>query len=73
MKNKFQCIYLIVISLGLNFLFIKCSNTSQKDIIEQEETPQIIAYYAGGKNAIDQYDLNGLNQLIYSFLHLKGN
>jgi len=73
MKSKFQCIYIIVISLVLNFLFIKCSNTSKKDIIEQEETPQIIAYYAGSKNAIDQYDLNGLNQLIYSFLHLKGN
>ena len=35
--------------------------------------PQVIAYYSGGKDAIDQYDLRGVSQLIYSFLHLKGN
>ena len=35
--------------------------------------PQLIAYYAGDKESIEEFDLTGVDQIIYSFLHLKGN
>jgi len=38
-----------------------------------EWKPQLIAYYAGDEKSIDEFDLNGVDQIIYSFLHLKGN
>ena len=33
----------------------------------------MIAYYAGDEKSIDEFDLNGVDQIIYSFLHLKEN
>ena len=38
-----------------------------------EMNPQVIAYYAGDEKSIDEFNLEGVDQLIYSFLHLKGN
>ena len=47
-------------------IFISCTNNS--DI-----KPQVIAYYAGDEKSIDEFNLDGVDQIIYSFLHLKGN
>lgn len=75
MKNNFRPITLIQIIkiVGLFILFVKCSTTENKNPINQIQPTEVIAYYAGDKASIDQYDLSGLTQLIYSFLHLKGN
>ena len=54
--------FLILISLFL----ISCNHHS-------EMNPQVIAYYAGDEKSIDEFELEGVDQLIYSFLHLKGN
>ena len=54
--------FLILISLFL----ISCNHHS-------EMNPQVIAYYAGDEKSIDEFNLEGVDQLIYSFLHLKGN
>ena len=54
-----------IILLLLVFL-ISCQN-------ETDKKQQIIAYYAGDEKSIDEYDLTGVDQIIYSFLHLKGN
>ena len=35
--------------------------------------PQVIAYYAGDEKSIDEFNLDGVDQIIYSFLHLKEN
>ena len=40
---------------------------------QTEWKPQLIAYYAGDASSIDEFDLNGVDQIIYSFLHLRGN
>ena len=40
---------------------------------ERDNKQQIIAYYAGDEKSIDEFDLTGVDQIIYSFLHLKGN
>ena len=47
-------------------IFISCTNNA--DI-----KPQVIAYYAGDEKSIDEFNLDGVDQIIYSFLHLKGN
>ena len=53
--------------LILLLLFIlSCSNNT-------EIKPQVIAYYAGDEKSIDEFKLDGVDQIIYSFLHLKGN
>ena len=53
--------------LILLLLFIlSCSNNT-------EIKPQVIAYYAGDEKSIDEFNLDGVDQIIYSFLHLKGN
>ena len=60
----------IIFCLIFTFL-TSCDNSSiRENNIDEKE---IIAYYPGGKDLIDQYDLKGITQLIYSFLHLKGN
>ena len=50
----------------LLILTISCNNNI-------EIKPQVIAYYAGDEKSIDEFDLKGVDQIIYSFLHLKGN
>ena len=52
--------------LIFSILIISC--TSKTDF-----KPQVIAYYAGDEKSIDEFNLNGVDQIIYSFLHLKGN
>jgi len=54
------------IILLLCLILAACSNNS-------EVKPQVIAYYAGDEQSIDEFDLTGVDQIIYSFLHLKGN
>ena len=45
--------------------FLSCEkNTNQ---------PKVIAYYTGNGETINEFDLTGVDQIIYSFLHLKGN
>ena len=51
----------------LLILFISCNKS------EKSNYNQVIAYYAGDGDNIEEYNLNGVDQLIYSFLHLKGN
>ena len=53
----------------LFFGLIQCNPPSSTAL----ETPLVIAYYSGNGIDIKQYDLKGVDQLIYSFLHLKGN
>ena len=52
-------------------LLFMCFLISCQSEIENEQ--QIIAYYAGDEKSIDEFDLTGVDQIIYSFLHLKGN
>ena len=54
-------------------LFIPLVFSCLFDSKEIEIKPQVIAYYAGDEKSIDEFDLNGVDQIIYSFLHLKGN
>ena len=52
----------LIFCLILTF-FTSCDNSSiRENNIDEKE---IIAYYPGGRNLIDQYDLNGVTQLIY--------
>ena len=53
----------------LFFGLIQCNPPSSTAL----ETPLVIAYYSVNGIDIKQYDLKGVDQLIYSFLHLKGN
>ncbi|MEM7657394.1 MAG: glycoside hydrolase family 18 protein [Bacteroidota bacterium] len=38
-----------------------------------QPSTEVIAYFAGGIDQINQYDLSELTQIIYSFCHLQGN
>jgi chitinase len=58
----------LVLSLCL-LTIIGCSQNQKQTSKKQ----QLIAYYAGDGDQISQFDLSGVDQLIYSFLHLKGN
>jgi chitinase len=60
------CVVSFLIALG-------CDQRTVNSSLQSSTEPEVIAYYSGGKDAIDQYDLRGVSQLIYSFLHLKGN
>lgn len=57
----------------LLFLFIPFVVSCSLDSKKIESKPQVIAYYAGDEHSIDEFDLTGVDQIIYSFLHLKGN
>ena len=56
-------LYIIIFSV-----FISCNN-----ITNNEVNPKVIAYYTGNGETINEFDLIGVDQIIYSFLHLKGN
>lgn len=60
------CVVSFLIALG-------CDQRTVNSSLQSSTEPEVIAYYSGGKDAIDQHDLRGVSQLIYSFLHLKGN
>ena len=49
-----------------------CSKV-KNDVVTNDAQPLVIAYYAGDAAAIQSYDLHGVDQIIYSFMHLKGN
>lgn len=51
----------------LLILFISCNKS------EKLNDNEVIAYYAGDGDSIEEFNLNGVDHLIYSFLHLKGN
>jgi chitinase len=55
-----------LIFLSLFLFFISCNNNS-------DVNHQVIAYYAGDEKSINEFNLDGVDQVIYSFLHLKGN
>ncbi len=54
------------------FLLFSCQNKQQPETFAKHKL-QVIAYYSGDGEEIENYNLNGVDQLIYSFLHLKGN
>ena len=56
-------LYIIIFSA-----FISCNNISNNEV-----NPKVIAYYTGNGKTINEFDLSGVDQIIYSFLHLKGN
>lgn len=58
--------------LSLCFLF-SCSGSKDSNSISQTPEPLLIAYYAGDEVSIDEFDLTGVDQIIFSFMHLKGN
>ena len=53
--------------------FLSCSKSLITDNERQISEPLVIAYYAGDEESIDQFDLTGVDQIIFSFMHLKGN
>lgn len=58
-----------VFSLVL-FVFTMSICSAQKQTTKNME---VIAYYAGSSEAIDQFNVEQLTQIIFSFGHLKGN
>ena len=64
LSNPLKCLFLLLI-------FSQC--TSADAFKKTTTVPLVIAYYSGDGTSIQQFDLNGVDQLIYSFLHLKGN
>ena len=55
------------------FLVLLFSYCTSSTTVKTKHIPQVIAYYSGDGTSIQNYDLEGVDQLIYSFLHLKGN
>lgn len=51
------------------FLFL----CSQAQTNNNQQSFNIIAYYAGDAESVDKYPMEKLNQIIFSFCHLKGN
>ena len=56
------------IYLFVFLILISCSNEPINEI-----KPKVIAYYTGNGDTINEFNLKGVDQIIYSFLHLKGN
>ena len=56
------------IYLFVFLILISCSSEPINEI-----KPKVIAYYTGNAETINEFNLTGVNQIIYSFLHLKGN
>ena len=56
----------------IGLLFFSCLYSKEERHLS-EVNPQVIAYYAGDEKSIDEFNLEGVDQLIYSFLHLKEN
>lgn len=49
------------------------ADTTATAATAENDSMKIIAYYTGSRHSIDDYDLNQVDQLIFCFLHLKGN
>lgn len=56
--------------IGLAF---SCSQRQSVKPIIGNNAPKVIAYYAGDAASVESFDLLGVDQIIYSFLHLEGN
>lgn len=68
------------IFIGLVLVLYSCINAgSGKEInketpdLEQKDKFKVIAYWTGSEEKIDTRKIKQLDQIIYSFLHLKGN
>lgn len=72
MKIQYYTSFLVVILFLLSSCGFK-NNTSQEIAINKKNTIDIIAYYSGNGEDIKKYPIEKLDQIIYSFLHLKGN
>lgn len=57
-----------VITYFLFFSFLFCNAQTGK-----RPSMEVIAYYAAGADKIDQYKIEALTQIIFSFGHLRGN
>ena len=55
----------------MGLLVFSCA-LPENNLKHSKINPQVIAYYAGDEKSIDEFNLTGVDQLIYSFLHLKG-
>lgn len=62
MIQRFYSLLLFVFSVAV------CSSQKQST-----KNMEVIAYYAGGSEAIDKFNVEQLTQIIFSFGHLKGN
>ena len=74
MKNPFSLFKLMLFAIFIAFMGCK----EEKTVAEVAEPAQqndfkIIAYYTPSTNKLDDETINKLDQIIYSFLHLKGN
>ena len=47
--------------------------TTQRATAPSASLPQVIAYYSGNDSIIDLYEVEKLDQIIFSFCHLSGN
>jgi chitinase len=54
------------------FLLLWCI-VSLQDVFAQKKTYDVIAYYTGDAATLRKYPVQHLTQIIFSFLHLKGN
>ncbi|MFB9076630.1 glycoside hydrolase family 18 protein [Flavobacterium procerum] len=53
------------------FVILFFSVLTSSTFAQKNKKIDIIAYYTGDANLIDQYEVNKLNQIIFSFCHLK--
>ncbi|KFF05396.1 glycoside hydrolase family 18 protein [Flavobacterium reichenbachii] len=56
--------------INLMVLFLLCISTTTI-FAQKNKKMDIIAYYTGDAKLIDEYEVNKLNQIIFSFCHLK--
>lgn len=62
--------------LGLAIFWVACgTKETPKEVVQEDDNSpfDIIAYYSGSGSDISDYPINKLDQIIYSFMHLKGN
>jgi chitinase len=55
-----------------SFVFVICTVCAFQVLKEPKEF-SVIAYYSGDRTEIDNYPVDKLTHIIYSFVHLKGN
>ncbi|SMD33022.1 chitinase [Reichenbachiella faecimaris] len=66
--------YLSIIGFALVWIACSTQETPKDATLESDESSlDIIAYYSGSGSNITDYPIDKLNQIIYSFMHLKGN
>ena len=67
MKKVVFCITALMFLSLLLFSYIKSTNGKDKQQLS------VIAYYSGNSKSIDNYSVEKLTHIIYSFCHLRGN